>query len=86
MARRIFFAGILWNSWACSSMIRKENFGNNIDVDPTFKCHAERSRSIYLKRGLRSFTLVQDDKVTKKMSCGSTAILLLEFFCYLIEH
>ena len=21
--------------------------GNNVDVDPTFKCHAERSRSIY---------------------------------------
>ena len=48
-----------------------------MDVDPTFKCHAERSRSIYLKRGLRSFTLVQDDKFAKKMSRGSTAILLL---------
>ena len=43
-----------------------------------FKCHAERSRSIYLKRGLRSFTLVQDDKFAKKMSRGSTAILLLK--------
>ena len=40
--------------------------GDNIDVDPTFKCHAERSRSIYFKRGLRSFTFVQDDKFAKK--------------------
>ena len=55
------------------------NIDNNIAVDPTFKCHAERSRSIYLKRGLRSFTLVQDDKFAKKMSRGSTAILLLMF-------
>ncbi len=29
---------------------------NCLAVDPTFKCHAERSRSIYFKRGLRSFT------------------------------
>ena len=41
-----------------------------------FKCHAERSRSIYLKRGLRSFTYVQDDKFAKKIGYGSTAILL----------
>ena len=59
--------------------------GNNIDVDPTFKCHAERSRSICLKRGLRSFTLVQDDKFAKKMSRGSTAILLLYFNRYFTQ-
>ena len=43
-----------------------KNLGDNIDVDSTFKCHAERSRSIYFKRGLRSFTFVQDDKFAKK--------------------
>ena len=37
-----------------AALVACENKGNNIDVDPTFKCHAERSRSIYLKRGLRS--------------------------------
>ena len=52
-----------------------ESIGNNIDVDPTFKCHAERSRSIYLKRGLRSnaFSDVADAHCEIKTSFISLA-------------
>ena len=49
-----------------TNLNKPKNNSNNIAVDPTFKCHAERSRSIYFKRGLRSFTSVQDDKFAKK--------------------
>ena len=51
--------------------------GNNIDVDPTFKCHAERSRSIYLKRGLRSIDF---------SPCGRRPSVHIQLFAALIEN
>ena len=55
-------------------------FSNNIAVDPTFKCHAERSRSIYFKRGLRSFTSVQDDKFAKKNELRVNIYIIAKYF------
>ena len=59
-------------------------YSNNIGVDPKVVCHTERSEpTVDARRGqsqvslfsalLRSFTFVQDDKLTQKMKHGSTA-------------
>ena len=53
-------------------------FCNNIGVNPYIVCHAEQSEASLFNAFLRSFTFVQDDKFTKKTSCGQLLYYFLK--------